>query len=324
MLRAAAAMELTPLRYFVVIAAAGHMTRAARILRVSQPALSAAVKKLEADLGTDLLHRTPRGVELTEPGRVFLTHAQDIVRRADTARQDVRELVGLQTGVIRLGGGATATTYLLPPAVSAFRRQHPGLRFYVREAGSAAIAQAVSTGELDLGIVTLPAAPSNAAHANTPSTAPRRPPSPARRTPKAEGLVLTPLVQDDLRLITPPGHRLAGRRAFRWADVAGEPFVGFEAGTAVRDVIDSASTAAGVTLSVVMELRSIESIKQMVAAGIGVGLVSRFALPAGQGLVCKDGPLSRSLALARSASRMPSPAAAAFQAILARSLATFA
>jgi DNA-binding transcriptional LysR family regulator len=131
-------------------------------------------------------------------------------------------------------------------------------------------------------------------------------------------------VQDDLRLITPPGHRLAGRRAFRWADVAGEPFVGFEAGTAVRDVIDSASTAAGVTLSVVMELRSIESIKQMVAAGIGVGLVSRFALPTGQGLVCKDGPLSRSLALARSASRMPSPAAAAFQAILARSLATFA
>ncbi|MBL8756933.1 MAG: hypothetical protein JNK35_00720, partial [Phycisphaerae bacterium] len=96
----------------------------------------------------------------------------------------------------------------------------------------------------------------------------------------------------------------------------GEPVVAFEAGTAVRAVIDEASHAAGVTLNVAMELRSIESIKRMVAAGIGVGFVSRFALAEGEGLACRDGKLSRRLALVRRRDRVPSPAVAAFERLL--------
>ncbi|MBN8646122.1 MAG: LysR family transcriptional regulator, partial [Planctomycetes bacterium] len=149
-------MELTPLRYFRAIAQYGHMTKAARALGVTQPTLSAMLKKLEAEVGAELLHRTGRGVELTEAGRVFLAHAEDAVRRADAGLAAVRQLIGLETGSIRVGGGATATTYLLPPVVSAVRRAHPGLRFYVREAGSNAVSAAVRSGELDMGIVTLP------------------------------------------------------------------------------------------------------------------------------------------------------------------------
>src|SRR5689334_13904569 len=101
------------------------MTRAARSLSVSQPALSAMLKKLEAEVGAPLLNRTGRGVELTEAGRVFLTHAEDALRRADSGIQAVRQLMGLEAGSIRVGGGATATSYLLPPVVSALRRKHP-------------------------------------------------------------------------------------------------------------------------------------------------------------------------------------------------------
>src|SRR5216684_2841543 len=132
------------------------MTRAARELGVSQPALSAMLKKLEAEVGAELLHRTGRGVELTDAGRVFLQHAEDTLRRAEAAVESVRQLVGLERGSIRVGAGATATSYLLPPVVSAVRKKHPGLRFYVREAGSNAVAAAILSGELDLGIVTLP------------------------------------------------------------------------------------------------------------------------------------------------------------------------
>src|SRR5690606_7620638 len=162
------------------------MTRAARALGVSQPALSAVVRKLEAEVGAALLHRTGRGVELTEAGRVFLQHAEDTLRRADAAVEAVRQLVGLERGAIRAGGGATATAYLLPPVVSAVRRTHPGLRFYVREAGSTAVAAAVLSGELDLGIVTLPI-----------------------RIADEGRLTIAPLVDDELRLIVPPGHRLS-------------------------------------------------------------------------------------------------------------------
>ncbi len=283
-------MELTPLRYFIAIAGAGHMTRAARALGVTQPALSAALRKLEKEVGAELLHRTGRGVELTEAGRVFLAAAEDTVRRAEGAVRAVREVIGLERGSIRVGGGATATTYLLPRVVSAVRAAHPGLRFYVREAGSRAVAAAVLAGELDLGIVTLPL-----------------------EQALARDLVVTPLVEDELRLIVPAGHALAGKKQFRWQDLSGESVVAFEAGTAVREMIDRASAAAGVPLNVVMELRSLESIKQMVAAGIGVGFVSRFGLGAGEGLGCRDERLSRRLGIARRRDMPISAAVGAFE-----------
>ncbi len=286
-------MELTPLRYFIAIAAAGHMTRAARTLGVTQPALSAALRKLEAEVGADLLHRTGRGVELTEAGRVFLSAAEDTVRRADGAIRAVREVVGLERGSIRVGGGATATTDLLPRVVSTVRAAHPGLRFYVREAGSSAVAAAVLAGELDLGIITLPL-----------------------EARLARDLVEVPLVEDELRLIVPAKHPLRDKKQFRWTDLAGESVVAFEAGTAVREMIDLASAAAGVPLNVVMELRSIESIKQMVAAGIGVGFVSRFGLGDGEGLTCRDGRLSRTLGIARRRDIGMSAAAKVFYASL--------
>jgi len=290
-------VELTQLRYFRAIALAGHMTRAARTLGVSQPALSAVVRKLEAEVGAELLHRTGRGVELTDAGRVFLRHAEDALRRADAAVEAVRQMVGLETGSIRVGGGATATSYLLPPVVSAVRKKHPGLRFFVREMGSSAVAAAVVSGELDLGIVTLPL-----------------------RAGDESSLLTIPLVDDELRLIVPPGHRLSGRKAFSWKDLGGESMVGFEAGSAVREVIDRASVAAGVRLDVVMELRSIEGIQQMVAAGIGVGFVSRFAVGEGRGLACRDGRLARKLAIVRRADRVASAAAREFEKVLVKSV----
>lgn len=286
-------MELTPLRYFVTIAKLGHLTRASARLGVTQPALSAMLKKLEARVGTELLTRTGRGVELTEAGRLFLTHAEAAVRAAEQGEIAVRELLGLERGTIRIGGGATAVSYLLPHVVSLIRKQHPGLRFFVREAGSNQVAQSVLSGELDLGVVTLPLA-----------------------LPDADTLMRVPLIRDELRLIMPPAGKGTSRSeaTFRWRDIAATPIVGFEAGSAVRDVIDRAASEAGVTLNYVMELRSIEGIMQMVKAGIGAGFVSRFALASdaefGSGAACKEGSLSRQLAIIKRRDRGLSDAAA--------------
>lgn len=286
-------MELTQLRYFRTLAHTRHMTRAADALGVTQPALSAMLKKLESEVGTALVVRNSRGVELTEAGRVFLAHADEALRAADQATTSVRELLGLERGSIRLGGGATAITYLLPPVVSAVRRAYPGLRFYIREAGSSAVAQSVLSGELDLGIVTLPLA-----------------------TATGSELERVPMVSDELRLILPPKHRLNGKETFRWKELDGEAFVAFEAGSAVRDLIDRTAAGAGISLNIVMELRSIDSIKQMVAAGIGIGFVSRFALKSGEGLTAKEGKVGRQLAIVKRRDRTLSPAAAACEQML--------
>jgi DNA-binding transcriptional LysR family regulator len=331
-------VELTPLRYFATIAREGHMTRASRRLGVTQPALSAMLKKLEGEVGATLLHRTGKGVELTEAGRVFLQHAEDALRRVDAGQRAVKQLLGLEAGSIRVGGGATATGSILPGVVSRVRASHPGLRFYVRESGSVQVAEAVLSGELDLGIVTLPVL-----------------------IAESDELVRVPLVGDELRLIAPPdaparvgagtgrvtasargegtqraprarrerewtrggGEVVAegagGAGAFRWRELVGRPVVGFEAGTAVREMIDRGAAAAGVTLEYVMELRSIEGIVQMVRAGVGVGFVSKFALRGGElgaGLTCRDGALTRRLAIVRRRDREASPATRVFEAAL--------
>ena len=273
------------------------MTKAAERLGVSQPALSASIKKLETEVGTTLLHRTAKGVELTEAGQAFLDHAQEAIRRADAGAQAVRELLGLERGLIRIVGGATAVGYLLPRAISTFRTQHTGVRFYIREAGSESVCESVLSGELDLGIVTLPI-----------------------RVPGAGDLLSLPLVADELRLIVPEDHHLRTARSFRWADLNGEAMIGFEAGSAVREVIDRAARDRGTHLRVIMELRSIEPMRHMVAAGVGIAFVSRFALDPNEGLSCADAPLTRQLAIVRRGDRIPSPAVAEFERVLGQTV----
>ncbi len=282
-------MELTALRQLVAIAEAGHMTRAARSLGVTQPTLSAMVRRLEEELGVELFHRTPRGVVPTEAGRALIEHAAEAIRAADRGVEAVRAIAGLEAGSVRVGGGATAMGALLPGVIGRVRRDHPGLRFTAREAGSAAVAAGVRSGELDLGIVTL-----------------------AEDGEPGEDLIVTATLTDELTLIVPPEHRLAAKKSFRFADLAGEAVVAFEAGSAVREVIDAAAARHGVALDVVVELRSIQSIERMVEVGVGVGFVSRLAGRAG-GLRCADGALTRRLGVVRRADRVPSPAVALFE-----------
>ncbi len=290
-------MDLRTMRYMLMVAEHGHMTRAAEAIGVSQPALSAALRKLESELGAAVFHRTGKGVAVTDAGRVFLEHAAQAVRQAEQGVEAVRELVGLESGSIRVGAGATAAGYLLPAAIRAVQVEHPALRFSIREAGSLAVSQGVVSGELDLGIVTMPL-----------------------DHPRGEDLMVVRTIRDELRLIVPPGHRLSARRTFRWEDLGGEAVVAFEAESAVRRLIDALAEDAGVGLDVVMELRSIESIVQMVKAEIGVGFVSKYGLPEGAGLRLAGGAIERRLGVVRRSDRVPSHATAAFERALLASL----
>jgi DNA-binding transcriptional LysR family regulator len=283
-------LDLKTLESFAAVAREGQMTRAAAALGLTQPAVSGQLARLEAELGTSLFHRTPKGMELTEAGRVFLEHVERALVDLADGVEALSELQGLTRGRLAIGGGATATTYLMPPVLSRFHAHYPGVHLFVREAGSHAVMSAVLAGELDLGVVTVSEE------------------APAR-------LTVRPWMEDELVLIVPPGHRLEGRTTFEWRDLQGAQLVLFEAGSAVRQRIDAALADAGVEPHIVMELRSIESIQQMVAQGIGAAFVSRFALrDAGRGLAPRTGgaALRRDLAVVHRADRRLSRAARAF------------
>ncbi len=289
-------MELSPLRSFLVLARTGNVTRAAEELHLTQPAVSNQLARLEGELGQALFDRTPKGVALTEAGRLFRRYAEEALGRLDDGREALAELAGLERGALAVGGGATATTYLLPPLLGKFHAEHPAIRLFVREQGSEAVVAAVASGELDVGLVTLPI-----------------------HTPSGVRLRVERWVEDELLLLVPPGSPLERRRTFRWRDLEGRSLVLFEAGSAVRALIDQHLARAGISVEIVMELRSIESIKQMVAQGIGAAVVSRFALrPRRTALACADGPLKRDLALITRADRTPSAAANGFLRLLRR------
>ena len=270
-------MELAPLRTFLKLADLGHMTRAAGELHLTQPAVSAQLAKLEEELGQRLFDRTSRGMELTEAGRLFRRHVEEAIDAIERGRDALDALAGLERGSLSIGGGATATTYLLPPLLGRFHARFPTIRLFVREQGSGAVVESVASGELDLGVITSPV---------------------GQGTGGLARLRVEPWLVDELRLIVPPAHPLSGQESFGWEALDGLPLVLFEAGSAVRELLDRHLGQAHIRPEIVMELRSIESIKQMVAQGIGAAFVSRFALAEpGLGLRAGEGPLERQLAI---------------------------
>ena len=288
-------MDLNQLKTFLEIARQEHMTRAAKKLHLTQPAVSAQLARLEEELGQPLFDRTPKGMVLTEAGATFRGHVEEALTRLEDGRVALDELIGLQRGSLAVGGGATATIYLLPQILGRFHEEHPGIRFFVREQSSQESVADVLSGKLDLGIVTLPIEGGSGGRGDV------------------QKLEVLPWAEDEMRLIVPPGHRLQPEQAFRWADLDKQPLVLFEAGSAVRAILDERVEEAAIDVDIVMELRAIESIRQMVAQGIGAGFVSQFALEGKtEGLRCVDRPIRRKLAVIYRRDRTQSPAARAF------------
>ena len=184
----------------------------------------------------------------------------------------------------------------MPPAIAEFQAGHPGIRFHVKEAGSLEIAAEVGAGHLELGIVTLPV--------------------PTR------DLDLADLFVDEIVLAARSDHPFATRRVHP-AELVGHPFVGFESGSAIRQIIDGALRAVGVQIEVIMELRSIPSMLRMVATTGSLAFVSRVSLrgePDVQPVAVQGLSISRLLGIATRHGFPLSAPAAAFAGVLRAAL----
>lgn len=145
---------LDDLRHLVRVIEHGTFTAAARHAHLSQPGLTAAIRRLEQQVGTRLLARGRHGASLTAAGAAFLPRARAAIAAFDDGVRAAREIDGLDAGEVRLGAGATVCTYLLPPVIAAFRRAHPAINFVLRESTTDEALDGLARGELDLVIVT--------------------------------------------------------------------------------------------------------------------------------------------------------------------------
>jgi DNA-binding transcriptional LysR family regulator len=287
-------VDLDLLRSLVAVANAGTITEAAGRLGITQPALSRRVQQLEGEFGAELLSRSRKGAQLTELGRRVEREARVLIDRYDSLKAEVTSHHNVERGTVRVGGGATAVSFVLPDAIARFQREFPLVHFHVKEAGSSEIASDVVDGRLELGLVTLPV--------------------------RTAGLEIEPLVDDHIVLIAAPDNPLADEAQIPVADLDGQNFVGFEGNSAIRQIVDASLREAGVEINVVMELRSIPAIVRMVATTGSLAFVSQLGVH-GQELVREiavEGlTITRRLGLVRRKAYSLSPAGTRFAERLA-------
>jgi DNA-binding transcriptional LysR family regulator len=240
---------LPQIEAFLEVARRQNLSRAAEVLFVSQPTLTARLQSLEASLGEQLFVRTRRGMRLTEAGEAFLPYAEHALRALADGRERLEELRRGVAGRLVLGAPPTVSTYTLPAMLARFSAAHPNVRLAVKTGTSEEVLEMVLHDQVQLGIM---------------------------RSLVHQEIESVPLYTDALVLIAGPGHRLAAPgtdRKARMADLAGEVLVLFGRSSSYLEFTTATFRQAGVLPNSVLELDNIEAAKKMVERGLGVSLV---------------------------------------------------
>jgi DNA-binding transcriptional LysR family regulator len=244
-------INLHHLRLFAAVVDHGGFTRAGHALNLSQPAISKSLAELERGLHVKLLHRDRKTLQLTDAGRLLHARARELFGVERTAEQELRELRGLKRGVLRIGASTTIATYMLPPILGRFHTRRPRVRIQVANANTRTVLRMVLESRVDLALV--------------------------------EGPVAHPQVEieswrdDELVVIAAPEHAFASRAPVAIKSLANETFLVREPGSGTRDVMERALATHGIRLARTMRVGGTEAIKQGVAAGLGLAIVSRAA-----------------------------------------------
>lgn len=243
-------IELRQYRQFVAVAEEMNYRRAAERLHMAQPPLTAAIRRIEAELGVRLLERSNRVERLTAAGDAFLLEARRVLAQSDRAIEVARRAGRGLVGSLRITFVATAAHELLPDILRTFRARHGDVALELREATTAQQAAALADDRADIGIVVLP-------------------------LPDGAALRTVPLRQDGLVAALPQDHALASRRTVRLAELAGDPWILFPAtlGPGLHRRIVTACARNGFVPQIAQEAIQMETIVGLVAGGLGVSVV---------------------------------------------------
>ena len=289
-------MELHQLEYFVAVAEEASFTRAASRVHVAQPGVSAQVRRLESELGQQLLDRSGRSVRLTEVGSAVLPFARAALDAVANARLTVDDLAGLVRGQVTVGMVSGCALPVLAELLAGFHGRHPGVAIALVEDNSDRLVERLRDGRLDLALIGW-----------------------AEQTPADIDSVV--LVDEELVAVVAPGHPLAGTGAGAGARAGGGaitirqlrdlPLVSLPRGTGVRAALDAACAAAGFTPRIVFEASALPMVVELADRGLGLAVVPA-SIPNGPGILRLTDPQLRSrLELAWRCAPAANPAARA-------------
>lgn len=252
-------MTLTELRYIVAVARLQHFGRAAEACFVSQPTLSVAVKKLEDELGVQLFERGPGEVSITPAGSRVIEQAQRVLEEADKVKALAKSAADPLEGPLKLGVIFTIAPYLLPQLIPVLRRRAPKMPLIIEENYTATLSERLKRGDIDAAMVALPF--------------------------DEPGITVTPLYDEDFVVALAKTHPWAKRKSIAADELAKESLLLLGTGHCFRDQVLNAcpslnrSSATPGSLQKTVEGSSLETIRLMVASGLGLTVLPASAVP---------------------------------------------
>ena len=249
-------MELRQLQYFQLASRLKNITQAARRLKVSQPNITVAIKKLEAELGVLLFDRSQKQLTLTPEGAVFLRRIEIALRTIEDAVLEVDDYKQLQKGTIKIGIPPMMGAYLFPKVFSGFRRLHPNLDVMLFEEGSLAIREKLESDELDFGIIIVPDI--------------------------APNLNVLRMSRNQLMVCVSRMSPLARRCKITARDIAQSDLIMMKQGAYLREVVQKKLTALKITPKTVLESNQVVTIMGLVAHEVGIAFLLDF--------ICENAP----------------------------------
>jgi DNA-binding transcriptional LysR family regulator len=246
-----ARFDFVSIRLAVSCARTGNLTAAARECHLVLPAASRRLRELEKALGAQLFERHSRGLTATPLGRAFTKRGVAILQELD---QLVTELSDARKGIVRhvrVNAGTAAITQFLPPLLARYAELRPDVQVDLEEQVSERVVASVLQGRADLGVYVT--------------------------GPDSRGLEIRDFRADELVLVMPPGHHLAGRAPLAFADALDEHWISLNAGAAMLHAQQQAAMAAGRALKLRMQVRSFDAVGHLVASGLGIAALPKIA-----------------------------------------------
>lgn len=243
-------MDINQLEVLVTVARERSFSRAAEVLGRTQPAVSQAVRRLEAEIGEKLFDRSSKDGTLTFAGEVLLGHAKQMLHLRHNAYVAMTEMRDLRHGKVTISANEHTVFYLLP-VIEEFRRLHPLIKIEVQRGLASRIPKQITAREVELGVISFP--------------------------PHDDSIKSIPVMSDELVFVVSPKHRFAGQAEVSVKDLAEESFVAHNAPSPYRRMVIEAFDKHKTKLNIAIELPSLEAIKLMVERGVGVALIPRLS-----------------------------------------------
>ena len=241
-------MNIRQLEYFLEVARQESFSKAATILHVSQPSISEMIKNLEDELGSLLLYRGAKRLELTDSGQIVKQQAEQIVTLFHNLSGNLQEQNQFKKGKIRIGLPPITASTIFPRLLGEFKQHYPNIELQLHEFGSKKVRQGVNEGSLDIGIVcSLP--------------------------DRTEHFEVLPFIDDPIKIILHPEHRLSGQSTIDFLDLRDEGFVLYSEDFSLHDQIIARCKLAGFQPIIICETSQREFMTQMVAAKLGIALL---------------------------------------------------